>query len=713
VVITAIAGTAGVGKTALAVQWARQVADRFPDGQLWVNLRGYDPDQPMTPGQALTLFLRALGVPGSQIPVEVDAQTGLYRSLLEGRRVLVVLDNANSPDQVRPLLPGAPGCLVLVTSRDDLPGLVARDGAGRVRLDLLSEDDAVALLHTLLGVAADPTAVAELAALCARLPLALRIAAERINSSSRPVGEAVAELATEPRLDALAAGDDPHTAVRGVLSWSYQALPPAAASLFRRLGLVPGVDRDAYAAAALTNGALPDVRRLLGTLTSAHLVEEHRGRYRMHDLLRAYANEHAEAADAEPDRAAATQRLLDYYLITAATAMDVAFPHEKPRRPDIPAAHLPTPALTDPQRAMAWLDAERNNLVAAAVHAADHGWPSHTVRFADTIYRYLLSGAHHADALTIHQHALRAAVSERDPTGEAGALNNLGNLHWQLSRYDQALEYYQRAFALRRSTGDRVGEAAVVNNLGVICQMRGRYDEAFAYYSQALQIHYETGNRAAVATTLGNLGRVHGRLGRDDEAFDHQQRSLAAYHEVRDRAGAAAALTSLGVIYLRWGRHEEALDHFEQALSTYREMGNRPGESDLLCSLGTAYLRSGRHDVAFTHYRQALTLAREFGHRELELTILNELGGASLAATRPGDALGHHRAALGLARETSDRYGQAQALEGIGHAHHDLGDEAASRRYWLRALELYTELGVPDAARIRARLDSAAAGQPA
>jgi DNA-binding SARP family transcriptional activator/tetratricopeptide (TPR) repeat protein len=711
--IAVVAGTAGVGKSALAAQWARRVADRFPDGQLWVNLRGYDPDQPMTPRQALTVFLRALGVPGSQIPVELDAQTGLYRSLLAGRRLLVVLDNANSPDQVRPLLPGAPGCLVLVTSRDDLPGLVARDGATRVRLGRLSETDAVALLRRLLGPAAEPGAAAELtelAQLCARLPLALRIAAERISSSSRPVGEAVAELAAEPRLDALAAGDDPHTAARAVLSWSYQALPPAAASLFRRFGLVPGADWDAPAAAALAGRPLPDVRRLLATLASTHLVEEHRGRYQMHDLLRAYAAEHVHAEDTEPDRAAATTRLLDHYLSTAATAMDVAFPHEKARRPDVPRSGRPVPALTDPPRAMAWLDAERSNLVAAALHAADHGWPGHTARIAATVYRYLLIGAHHADALTLHQRALAETTRGQDRAGQGTALNNLGNVCWQLGQYDRAFGYYQRALALRRSTGDRAGEAAVLNNLGVICMMRGSYDEAFVHYGAALAIHHETANLAAIATTLGNLGRVHVRLGRQQEALDHQQRALAVYQEIGDRAGEANSLSSLGTIYLRWERYAQALDHYQRALAMHREAGDRPGQTDALSCLGTVQLRCGRPDQAFPLYRQALGLAREIGHSDLELTVLNALGEASQAAGRPADALGQHRAALGLARTAGDRYEQARAFDGLGQAQDDLGDHQSARRHWQRALELYTALGVPEAARVRSRLDSAVAG---
>jgi DNA-binding SARP family transcriptional activator/tetratricopeptide (TPR) repeat protein len=717
VMITAIAGTGGVGKTALAAQWARRVADRFPDGQLWLDLRGYDPDRPLTAGEALTVLLRALGIPGGQLPVEVEAQSGLYRSLLDGRRMLVVLDNASSPDQVRPLLPGAPGCLVLITSRDELAGLVARDGAARLRLDLLSEDDAIALLGRLLpGVAAagagrpDPgrPVLAELAGLCARLPLALRVAADRINSSDRPLAEAVAELAAEPRLDALAAGDDPHTAARAVLSWSYQALPPAAAVLFRRLGLTPVADWDRYAAAALVDGTLAEARRLLGVLAGAHLVEEHRGRYRMHDLLRAYAVEHAEAAEPEAARTGALTRLFDHYLGTAAAAMDAAVRYEKHRRPVVPPPPRPGAAGTDRAAAMAWLDAERANLVLVIVHAAGHGWPRHAVRLASTVNRYLLLGGHHSEALVAYQAALRAAVAGGDPEGEAVLLNNLGSVYWQLGRYGDAAGHYQQSLELRRTLGDRIGQGVALTNLGVISWMRGSYPEALGYYLQALPIHEEVGNRAGVATTLSNLGRLHGRAGRTDEAFDHHRRALAVYREIGDRSGEASTLISRGVLHLQRGELARAFEHFELAHAVYAEIGDRPGVGDALASLGSAHLRAGRPDAAFTHYRRALALARDMRHRDLEMTTLNALGEASLLVHNPADAAGYHQLALDLATEASDLYTQARALDGLGQAWRQLGQQPTARAFARRARDLFTELDIPHEDRLDADLSTAA-----
>jgi DNA-binding SARP family transcriptional activator len=358
-VISAIGGTAGVGKTALAVHWAHRVADRFPGGQLYVNLRGYDPGPPVPATDALAAFLRALGVPGPDIPPEEDERAARYRSLLAGRRMLVVLDNARSADQVRPLLPGTPACTVLVTSRDTLAGLVARDGAARLDLDLLPLPEAIALLRTLIGPRADaePEAAARLADQCCRLPLALRVAAEL--AASRPAASLaglVSELADlSTRLDLLETGEDPRTQVRTVFSWSYRHLDAEAARTFRLTGLHPGPDLDPHAAAALTSTALPQARRALDTLARAHLISPAApGRYAMHDLLRGYARELTATVDGGPEQHAALTRLFDHYLHTAATAMDILFPAERHRRPRIPppAPPPPPPAPTPPPGGM-------------------------------------------------------------------------------------------------------------------------------------------------------------------------------------------------------------------------------------------------------------------------------------------------------------------------------------------------------------------------
>jgi DNA-binding SARP family transcriptional activator len=449
VVISAVSGTAGVGKTALALRWAHRVRAGFPDGQLYVNLRGYHAEQPMPPDEALAQFLRALGMPGQDIPLDVDERATCYRSLLNGRRMLVVLDSAASVDQVRPLLPGTASCVVLVTSRDTLSGLVARHGAHRLDLRLLPQDDALRLITRLIGdrVGAEPQAAADLIARCARLPLALRVAAElAIGRPEVPLSRLVEELADEGRRrELLDAGGDPQTGVRAVFSWSYRQLDPEAARAFRLFGLHPGPDLEAYAAAALLGTDVARARQLLDVLARAHLVQRTPAdRYTLHDLLRAYAVDLA-AADDEGDRHTALTRLFDAWLAIAGTAIDTLYPAERHRRPRVSVPDTPAPPIVDAPTAQAWLDAERANLVAFVVHHATHGWPSHAVRLTITLLRYLESGGHHAEATTMHAHARTAAQQIGDAAAEAHLLTNVAVVDAQQGHYEQAADLLRRA----------------------------------------------------------------------------------------------------------------------------------------------------------------------------------------------------------------------------------------------------------------------------
>ena len=469
VVISAIGGTAGVGKTALAVQWAHQVAEQFPHGQLYMNLRGYDPAEPVSAATALAGLLRTLGVPTPDIPDGVEDRSRLYRSILAGHRMLVVLDNARDGDQVRPMLPGDPGCVAVVTSRDTLAGLVAADGARRLDLDLLPLADAVALLRSLIGgrVDDDPEAAAALAELCARLPLALRIAAELAAArSSAPLRELVAELAAS-RLNSLDAGED-RADVRAVFSWSFRHLPDGVTRALALIGLHPGADLDVHAVAALTDTTTGQVRRALGRLHRASLIQAvGPGRYGMHDLLRAYAREQAAARDADGSCHRALTQLFDYYLAAAAAAMDVLFPAEAYRRPRITPGAAVMPAMPDEGVARAWLDSERANLVAVVAHCADHGWPRHATVLASMLFRYLITGSHLPEADTIYSHALQAARRPGDLAAEASALNGLGGIGVWRGRFRDAVGHYQAALERYRRCGDRVGQGRVLYNLGL------------------------------------------------------------------------------------------------------------------------------------------------------------------------------------------------------------------------------------------------------
>jgi DNA-binding SARP family transcriptional activator/Tfp pilus assembly protein PilF len=712
IVISAIGGTAGVGKTALAVHWAHQVAGRFPDGQLYVNLRGYDPERPMPAADALAGFLRALGVAGQEIPAEEDERAARFRSLLAGRRVLIVLDNAGSVEQVRPLLPGSPACAVVITSRDTLAGLVARDGARRLELDLLPLAEAVGLLRALIGqrVDDDPHAAEALAGQCCRLPLALRVAAELTAvRAAAPLAELTAELADQQkRLDMLQAGGDPRTAVRAVFSWSYRHLDPGTARAFRLAGLHRGPDFDLYAAAAVTGVGLEQARTVLSALTRAHLIRPAGpGRYGMHDLLRAYARELADAMDGQGEQNAALTRLFDHYLHAASAAMDTLYPAERHRRPRIPPPPTAIPPVGEPAVARAWVDAERATLVAVTVHAAGHHRPGHATRLSETLWRHLDNGGHFSDAITIHTYARGAAQRLGDRGAEAAALNHLAGVHYRQSRYQEAAGHYRQALALFQQADDRAGQARALHNLGLICHDQGRHEEAIGLHWDALTIYRETGDPLGEASTLVNLGTSEERQGRYDLAARHNGQALAIGAEIGAAQIECAALINLGSVGLRQGRYRQAARYLHRALAMCRKTGFRGAEAEALARIGDLCLRQGSPEEAARHLREALALYQEIGIRSGEADALNSLGTVLVADGKPGDARAQHSAALSLASRIGDKYQQARAHHGLGEACRVGGDPGGARRHWQHALALFTGLGAPEADQVRAWLAAA------
>jgi DNA-binding SARP family transcriptional activator/Flp pilus assembly protein TadD len=708
VVISAIGGTAGVGKTALAVHWAHQAAGRFPDGQLYVNLRGYDPAQPVTAADALAGFLGSLGVAGQDIPAEEADRAARYRSLLAGRRMLVMLDNAGSAEQVRPLLPGDPACAVVVTSRDALTGLVARDGARRLDLDLLPLEDAVGLLRALIGarVDADPAAAAMLAAQCCRLPLALRVAAELAAARPAvPLADLAGELADrQRRLDLLDAGGDPRCAIRAVFSWSYQRLDTGAARAFRLLGLHPGPNLDPYATAALTGTTMARARQLLDQLAHAHLIQPAGpDRYDMHDLLRAYARQLAVAQDAEEERRAALTGLFDHYLYTAAAAMDTLHPAGRDRRPRIPPPATPVPPVTGITDARDWLDAERATLVAVTVHTAESGWPSHATRMAATLFRYLAL-ARHPEAITIHSYARIAARQAGDSAAEAAALSALGNVAFHHGRYQEATGHLEQALALFRQTGDRTGQARALTNLGVASYLQGRYARASKWWQQSLALHRENGDQAGQGSVLGNLALLDLRQGRYRQATGRLRQSLALARTTGNRGTESMALVNLGEISLRQGAYQRAAGQLQQALALARQTGDQSHEASALTRLGEVCLRLRRYEQAADHLQHALALARDTGDREDEAEALNGLGEVLLGTGQPGQARAQYAAALTLASRIGGKYQQARACDGLARADQAGGNSSQAHRHWQEALALYTTLGTPEADHVRAQL---------
>ncbi|MFC4631347.1 tetratricopeptide repeat protein [Promicromonospora alba] len=701
VVITAVRGTAGVGKTALAVHWAHQVADRFPDGQLYVNLRGYDPEQPMRPTDALARFLVALGVAERDIPLDGDERAARYRSELAGRRMLIVLDNAGSVAQVRPLLPGSGSSTVVVTSRDSLSGLVAVHGAHQVDLDLLPAAEAVDLLRRLIGprVVAEPEAAAMLAEQCARLPLALRVAAMRATSQpDLPLAEVVAELADrQERLELLDAGGDPYAAVHAVLSWSIQHLPEQGARTFRRLGLHPGPDLDQYVAAALTGLTSNAARRVLESLVNAHLL--HRtgpGRYGMHDLLRAYATHLAGTEDSDEDREAAEERLLGYYQAAVVAAMDTLYPGEAFHRPDVTMSGVPIPDLTRPDSAHGWLEAERFCVVAIAEHAADHQRSGYVVGLARTLHRYL-GDSNLTHLIAINGHALRAAERRGDRADQAYALRGLGVGYTRVSKYETATDHLRRALALFCQIGDQTGEALALIGLGIIKCRLGSYDAALDDHREAIALARQVGDRFSEASAMTNLGLVEERMGNYAGAAETEQQALAILRDIGARNSEAIVLNNLASAELELERYPEAIDHVQQSLAIIEEMGSMMNRAHTLDTLGVLHLRLDEPEPARECFQQALTHYRQVGDQGEQAWPVNGLGEVARVTGDPAAALSFHTEALAMATVGGSRHQQARAHAGIGHAHRALGGAGWARAHYEQAHLIYAELGMPDA----------------
>jgi DNA-binding SARP family transcriptional activator len=687
-VIATVVGVAGAGKTALAVRWAHRVRDAFPDGQLYVNLRGYAAGPPLRPIDALAGFLPALGLPADQVPDDLEQAAAAYRSLLAGRRVLVLLDNAHHADQVRPLLPGGAGCLVVVTSRDRLHGLVARDGAAQIDLSVLPPAAARRLLAELVGearVRAEPGAAAELVDLCGRLPLALRIAAAGL--TGRPavrIGDYTRQLATGDRLSTLEIDGDPDVGVRTAFDHSYSRLPPAARAMFRLLGLVPGPDVAAPAAAALAGLPPEAARRLLDRLAAAHLVTEHApGRYTMHDLIRLYARQRASEQDAEPDRAAALERLYGHLLSgTIGAARRI--------RPEI--LRLPEPAAAtefdDDASASAWLAAERSNLVATTLHCASEGPHRIAWRLADALRGYLYHGMHIVDWQAVAEAGLAAARADGDLAGQAAARISLALHHLTQGRHPEAIEGYREALSLARRAGWREAESAALGNLGSVLIGLGRFTEAAGYAEQALAIDRETGWLAGQASKLGNLAIVSLGLGRLELAASQQARALALYRRAGSRSGEARAMANLGEVRHALGHLDEAIGLLDRALSVHRELADQHTEGDTTRALAAAHLDAGRYGSAGELAGRAVELARRGGDRRLQAMALTTRAAVWRQRGELATAIDDCREALALARGTGDRYTETHALAALAGAHRRAGEPGTAADHAGRALAL-------------------------
>jgi tetratricopeptide (TPR) repeat protein/transcriptional regulator with XRE-family HTH domain len=693
--VCAVVGCGGVGKTALAVRAAHRLAERFPDGQLYVNLHGYSAGPAVPPVQLLERFVRALGVAAADIPAAPDEVAALYRSLLDGRQVLVVLDNAAGAEQVRPLLPGAAGCRVLVTSRDRLSPLVALDGARRLDLDVLTRAEAVALLAQVVGAArldpADQDAAA-LVELCARLPLAIRIAAASIvDHPDRGVADHVARLRRGDLLADLTLDGDAHAAVRANLDLSYDRLEADGQRLFRRLGLAPGPDFTAGAAAALVGGTLPAAARLLDRLAAVSLVERHAGdRYQFHDLLRRYAADRAQRDD--PDPAAARHRLLGWYLRGALAAARLLYPG-KVRLP------APAPAPGDPaafgshEAALGWLDGELANLAAAATAAAEGGPRDFAWLLADALRGYFWTRRCGAEWFAVAGAAVAAAEAAGDLPGRAAAELNLADAHWSRGAYPPALTRYAAAYELAGRAGWIEGEAAACTNRGNAHQELGRLAEAAADYRRALDRYEQTGQPARQAAALANLGAVHHQSGRLERAAEHYARALALHRANDDQAGEALTLNVIGIVQHDLGRLEEALATLTRAGALSAEIGDRYGQGRAAENLARTHCDAGRYREALGHARASLALARETGDRNGEAQMLSVLAAVQDRLGQSEAALAGYRQAARLARELDLPGAEAESLIGTGRTQLNLDQPGAARQLADEALALTRRIG--------------------
>lgn len=622
-VTTVIAGMAGIGKTTLAVHWAHQVANRFPDGQLYVNLRGFEPTgAALTPAEAMRAVLDSLGVPPRTIPADLPAQTVLYRSLLSGRRMLVLADNARDVEQIRPLLPGTPGCLVIVTSRTHFPSLVAAEGAHPVNLDLLPSADARVFLADRLGLPrliAEPDATEDIIEHCAGLPLALAIVAARAAINPRFTLAAIAkELRdNENSLDAFSVSDAA-VDVRDVFSWSYHTLEAPAARLFRLLALHPGPDVTVSAAASIAGLPRRETRALLATLTRCHLLTEHvPGRFFSHDLLRAYAGELTAAHDTETERQAALRRMVDHHLHSAFAAALLLSPNREPITVTERAAEVVVEQLADADHAFAWFTEEHDVLLTVIRDAYARGFDTHTWQLAWTVAHFLDRRGHWQDLLAAQQIGLNAAERSNDIFGQAVAHRAMARAYGDLGRFDESLTHLRRTFALFGELGNVLAQAHTHRQFSWVLEQRGEFGDhaaALSHAYQSLALYRELRDPFGEATALNAVGWYHALLGQYDNALSRCTQALALLTEQEERYGQADTLDSLGYIFQHLGRYTESADSYHQAIDLYHELGVSYAEAESSWRLGNMHRDTGDTTAARAAWTRALGLFLQLGH---------------------------------------------------------------------------------------------------
>ena len=716
--VVVVDGMAGAGKTALAVHAAHLLADRFPDGRLFIDLHAHTAGQvPVTAADALARLLSAIGVPAPNIPTGPDVaavteqRAALWRARLAGRRMLVVLDNAASSDQISPLLPGSAGCLVLVTTRRRL----ARLPATQVELGMLPETEAAELFIRAAGrrieAGVQQPALAQLMELCGFLPLAVTLLAGRLRQHPAwSITELVGRMRqTQDRLTELRAE---HRAVAAAFALSYQNLPVQRQEFFRRIGVHPGPEFDAYATAALHGIPVARARALLEDLYDEHLlIEGAAGRYRMHDLVGEYARGLPAAPLAEVEHALA--RLFNFYQHTTTCAGRHL--RLQPRTgPDL-GVLTEGPALDSRAEAITWLNAERTNLLTCLGYATEHDLPVRVVGLTAAMADYLRLTGPWDLAIALHHTAANNAHRGGDRLGEANALNDLGIVQRLTGDYKAAADSLRQALTLYRDLADRLGEANTLNDLGMVQRLTGDYKAAADSLRQALTLYRDLADRLGEANTLNDLGMVQRLTGDYKAAADSLRQALTLYRDLADRLGEANTLNYLGAVQRLTGDYQAATGSLRQALTLYCHLSSRLGEANALNQVGAVQRLTGDYEAATGSLRQALTLFRDLGDLGGEAEVLNNLGTLNLALNEPGQAADNYRHALTLARDIHSRLQQARALEGLGRHALSLGHLHEAKTNLRQAASLYQGMGAAaDTDRVTtdlARLDTRLKGQ--
>ncbi len=696
--IVLIRGQGGIGKTSLAVELAHRIAGRFPDGQLFVDVRGHDGASALAPAEIVAVLLRCLGIPDERVPNELGERVGLYRSLLAGKRMLVVLDNAGATGQVIPAIPNDAGSVLLETSRKNLGALMTHAEVHPVVLDVLTDHEAVGLLERMLGaarLAREPEAAARLAVLCGRLPLALRIAGAKLAMQPKQsIGAFAGELSSGDRLAQLGVEDGAQS-VEAVFTSAYRALRPAARRLFRLLGLHPGPWISAHLAAALAGTPLEAQQAALAELADGHLITQPEpGRYRLHDLVRLFAGGRAVADEPEGVRAEAAQRLLDWYLAAAHAANRLLDPGLDRIAPVL---RHPAPAVPfDPTReaALSFLESERDNLLPVVRFAGEQGQPAAACQLVYLLTSLYDAHGHWSQRVDMCRLAVRAARLLGDCAVEAEMHRALGVAYRATHQLKLALDSHLRALELLRALGDERRMAYVYNNIGGANVEMRLFDQALEAYYMSLKLHGNCGHEFGVAVAERNLGYVYIRMDRPDLSFPPLHRALAGSRALGHRRLEAGVLDSLGEAHLRQAQHDEALRCFQDALAISLAVGDRRQEMDALDNIGLTQLARGDAASAAGFLGQALVVSRSIAHQHGEARILNRLGEAHLR-------LGHHQtarlrleASAGLRGTLPNAYEEASLHRNLGDLADLTGDPAAAR-HWRLAIGLYREAGAP------------------